>query len=71
MSTVVPVTEAWPASTYYLLSRLINAKLAAQEGREPAYDSPINQMTLRLPVIGNFGQHRLWVIRKREYCDKY
>ena len=52
------------SSTYYLLSRVVNAALAAQEGKEPDYDSPINRLALRLPSIGNLGQGRIWLWRK-------
>ena len=52
------------SSTYYFLSRVVNAWLAAQEGKEPAYDAPINQLALRLPPLGNLGQGRIWLWRK-------
>jgi ubiquinone/menaquinone biosynthesis C-methylase UbiE len=52
------------SSTYYFLSRVVNAAIAAQEGREPEYESPINQLALRLPPIGDLGQGRLWIWRK-------
>jgi ubiquinone/menaquinone biosynthesis C-methylase UbiE len=52
-------------STYYFLSRVVNAFLASSEGRSPEYDSPINKLALDLPVIGNYGQTRLWVWRKQ------
>jgi len=49
------------SSTYYFLSRVVNAWQAAREGTEPKYDAPINQLALRLPPIGDYGQGRLWV----------
>ena len=50
------------SSTYYFLSRVVNAWLAKQEGKEPDYNSPVNQLALRLPpFFGNFGQVKLWV----------
>lgn len=52
------------SSTYYFLSRVVNAWLAEQDGREPEYDSPINQLALQLPPIGTLGQGRLWVWRR-------
>ena len=52
------------SSTYYYLSRIINAWLAAQEGKEPDYNSPINQLSLQLPSFGNCGQVKLWVWQK-------
>jgi ubiquinone/menaquinone biosynthesis C-methylase UbiE len=52
------------SSTYYFLSRVINAALAAREGKEPAYDSPVNQLALQLPAIGEMGQSRAWVWKR-------
>jgi SAM-dependent methyltransferase len=52
------------SATYYFLSRVVNAALAAKEGREPAYDAEINQLALTLPytaVDPRFAQGRLWV----------
>lgn len=51
-------------STYAFLSRVVNAWLAAREGREPSYDAPVNQLALKLPPIGELGQTRLWVWRR-------
>jgi ubiquinone/menaquinone biosynthesis C-methylase UbiE len=52
------------SSTYYFLSRIINARLAAERGAQPDYDDPVNQLALRLPSIGNLGQGRIWLWRK-------
>ncbi len=52
------------SSTYYFLSRIVNAWLAAQAGKEPDYEAPINQLALRLPSVGNLGQGRIWLWRK-------
>jgi ubiquinone/menaquinone biosynthesis C-methylase UbiE len=52
------------SSTYYFLSRVVNAALAAREGKEPAYDSPVNQLALQLPAIGEMGQSRAWVWKR-------
>lgn len=52
------------SSTYYFLSRIVNACLAAEEGRDPDYDAPINRLALRLPSVGNLGQGRIWLWRK-------
>lgn len=54
----------YPLSTYALLSRVINASLAAQELRRPCYDAPVNRLALDLPAIGSLGQNRLWVWRR-------
>ena len=48
------------SSTYYFLSRVVNASLAQKEGKEPEYDAPVNQLALQLPSIGEMGQGRIW-----------
>lgn len=53
------------ASTYYFLSRIVYARLAADRGEELKYDSDINKLSLRLPVLGNFGAARLWMWRRK------
>jgi len=52
------------SSTYYFLSRIVNAWLAKEEGRDPDYNAPINQLSLLLPPIGNYGQGRIWIWKK-------
>jgi ubiquinone/menaquinone biosynthesis C-methylase UbiE len=52
------------SSTYYFLSRVVNAWLAAKESIEPDYDADINQLALQLPPIGDCGQGRVWLWRK-------
>jgi ubiquinone/menaquinone biosynthesis C-methylase UbiE len=52
------------SSTYYFLSRVVNAWLAAQEGEEPSYDAPVNKLALQLPAVGTLGQGRIWLWRK-------
>jgi len=52
------------SSTYYFLSRVVNAWLAGREGREPDYEAPINQLALELPAIGDLGQGRIWLWRR-------
>jgi len=51
-------------STYYFLSRVVNAWLAAREKKQPDYDAPINQLALELPSSGDLGQTRLWLWRQ-------
>lgn len=51
-------------STYYLLSRVVNAWLANQEGREPDYNAPVNQLACSLPPVGDLGQTRIWLWQK-------
>lgn len=58
--------EIYPfSSSYYLLSRVVYAKLAADNGEELRYDSDINLLSCKLPPIGNFGPTRLWVWTKK------
>ena len=53
------------SSTYYFLSRIVNAALAAEQGREPDYNSPINRLALKLPALmSGFGQGRIWLWRR-------
>jgi len=51
------------SSTYYFLSRVVNAALAAQAGQEPDYEAPVNHLALRLPpwTAPGYGQTRAWV----------
>lgn len=53
------------SSTYYFLSRVVNAAMAAQEGTEPEYDTFVNRLALKLPPIANLGQGRIWVWRRK------
>lgn len=57
-------TIEYYSSTFYLLSRVVNAWLAAREGKEPEYEAPLNQLGIMLPSIGQLGQSRIWVWRK-------
>ncbi|CAL61304.1 conserved hypothetical protein, putative SAM-dependent methyltransferases [Herminiimonas arsenicoxydans] len=52
------------SSTYYFLSRVVNAALASKAGKEPEYDSEVNQLALSLPSMGDIGQGRIWLWRK-------
>ena len=52
------------SATYYFLSRVVNASLAAREGKSPSYDAPVNSLALRLPPMGQCAQGKLWVFRK-------
>jgi ubiquinone/menaquinone biosynthesis C-methylase UbiE len=53
------------SSTYYFLSRVVNAKIASDNAKEPSYDAPINKLALDLPPFGDFGQGVLWVWKKQ------
>jgi len=60
LEEVLPFT-----STYHFLSRVVYAALARDRGEELRYDSDINLLAARLPVVGDFGPVRLWVWRRR------
>lgn len=49
------------SSTYYFLSRVVNAALS--EGK-PSYDAPVNRLALDLPSHGPWAQTRLWIWEK-------
>lgn len=52
--------------TYYVLSRIVNAKLAQWQGREPRYDHWLNRLAIRLPMInGPCAQTKIWIWEKR------
>lgn len=53
--------------TYAFLSRVLNAKLAAAEGREPNYQDKLNKLALELPtsLINGLGQTKLWIWSRR------
>jgi ubiquinone/menaquinone biosynthesis C-methylase UbiE len=52
------------SSTYYFLSRVVNAWLAQESGSQPAYDAPVNRLSLSLPPFGDCAQGKLWVFEK-------
>lgn len=39
---------------YYMASRVIEAKIAQMEGREPDYNSPINAVASQMPTLGEY-----------------
>jgi len=52
------------SSSYYVCSRIINARIAADSGKEPDYMSPINEIGAMLPSMGDYGQGKIFVFRK-------
>lgn len=56
------------ASTYYIASRVFNAKLTPL-GQEPSFDSEINKLSLKLPNIGDFCPVRIYVLKKKGTTD--
>ncbi len=53
------------SSTYYIASRIFNAKLAQLSGEEPRYDSPINAVAAKLPALGEYGLIKTFVFEKK------
>lgn len=53
------------SSLYYVASRVFNAYLAKLEGKEPDYYHPINQLAAGLPSFGDYGQGKIFLLRKR------
>jgi SAM-dependent methyltransferase len=59
------------SSTYYFLSRVVNACLARDAGEEPSYDAPVNKLAFSLPGINLCAQVKIVVIRKiRQPADR-
>lgn len=53
------------SSTYHFLSRVVNAKLAADSGEELHYDAAINLLAAQLPQgIGEYGPVKACIWRK-------
>ena len=53
------------SSTYHLLSRVVNAKLAADSGEALRYDAAINLLAAQLPQdIGEYGPGKACIWRK-------
>ena len=53
---------------YYFLSRIVNARIAADNGKDPEYNSPLNRLALDLPTTSfpHCAQGKLWIWRKHE-----
>jgi len=52
------------SGSYYFVSRVIHAKEALLEGREPSYDAPLNKQSLDMPPLPLFGQSKLVMFEK-------
>jgi SAM-dependent methyltransferase len=52
------------SSTYYFLSRVVNAWLANEKGIEPNYNSKINKLAFELPSIGDCAQGKIYLYKK-------
>ena len=52
-------------SLYYILSRVVYAKLAALEGKTPDYLHPINKIASDLPSIGIFSPNFVFLLKNK------
>lgn len=52
-------------SLYYIISRVVYAKLCAQEGKQPEYLHPINQVASQLPYLGNFSPNFIFLLENK------
>ena len=52
------------SGTYYFVSRVVHAREALLEGRQPSYDASINQQSLDLPSLPLFGQSKIVIFEK-------
>lgn len=61
------LSETNIGNLYYILSRVVNAKLAQADGREPQYGDAVNAIAAQLPSLGSYGfsPNYLWHLRKR------
>lgn len=52
-------------SLYYIISRVVYAKLADLENKQPEYSHPINSIARELPPIGEFSPNYIFLLRNR------
>ena len=52
------------SSTYYFLSRVVNAWLANEKGIEPNYNAKINKLAFKLPPISDCAQGKIYLYKK-------
>jgi SAM-dependent methyltransferase len=52
------------SSTYYFLSRVVNAWLANEKGTEPNYNAKINKLAFKLPSISDCAQGKIYLYKK-------
>jgi ubiquinone/menaquinone biosynthesis C-methylase UbiE len=52
-------------SLYYILSRVVHAKLSFDDGKEPDYLHPINKIASKLPSVGNYSSNFIFFLKNR------
>lgn len=52
---------------YYIISRVVYAALAKENGQEPQYENPINYIAAKLPTLGDYdySPNMLFVLRAK------
>jgi ubiquinone/menaquinone biosynthesis C-methylase UbiE len=62
------VEKIYTNSTYYFLSRILNAYIAKKEKKFLDYNSEINRLALLLPndLVANFSQGIIWLWRNKK-----
>ncbi|MDO8470747.1 MAG: class I SAM-dependent methyltransferase [bacterium] len=52
-------------SLYYIISRVVYAKLAALKDQEPKYLHPINQIASQLPSLGDYSPNYIFLLKNK------
>jgi len=52
-------------SLYYIISRVVYAKLVDLEGKEPQYLHPINKIASQLPSIGDYSPNYIFILTNK------
>jgi len=52
-------------SLYYIISRVVYAKLCEMEGKEPEYLNPINKVAAQLPYLGNYSPNFIFILENK------
>ena len=53
-------------SLYYIISRVVYAKLCDLEKKEPDYLHPINKIASELPLLGDYSPNYIFVLRNKK-----
>ena len=52
------------SGTYYFISRIVHAREASLQGKEPSYEAAINKQAFDLPSLPMFGQSKIVIWKK-------
>ncbi len=52
-------------SLYYIISRVVYAKLADLDGKQPIYSHPLNVIAKELPSVGEYSPNYLFVLQNK------